>query len=442
MGKLIKLIKTLKPTFLIFIIIFCEFGIYFVYRTDTPVLIKKFPDPFILNNGTRVQTEDQWQLRRTEIKELLSDILYGHMPGHPDNITALVIQSTDLGGGKTLNRTKLIMTPNDSKKNITISFMVDIYIPVGAGPFPTVVHVGKDKLDAQEELNVQIMERGYMYVCYDHTELDPDTEGYDVNGSCQKAYPNYDWGSIAVWAWGAMRVADYLLQESWVIADGSDGYPNVDKNILIIVGHSRGGKTALLAGAFDERFTMVVPSGSGCGGASSFLVQGFTSENIASITSPTRFKAWFQEDFGGYAWNEQNLPFDQHFLRALVAPRIILTTDGMGDFWVNPIGTQAIRNAAEPIFNFLNATVNNTIHYRAGGHGFTEEDCEVMLNLSDKLLLHKNVSGNFYMTPYNIRFHSELALVLWFSVELLIVGPFFLVQKYRKKKWSATIIVM
>ena len=383
------------------------YALYGLYRLDKPQIIKPFPDPFIFNNGTRVQTEADWQERRIEIKETLLGLEYGHMPhSHPDNITAQVIQSTSLDGGHTLNTTKISITPNSSQPSIRINFTIWVYIPNGTGPFPTIVKVSPDGTGSQEEMSQKILARGYMYVCYDHTELDPDTQGYDIQGPCQQAYPSYDWGSLAVWAWGAIRVADFLLNESWV--DAPDGVPNVDPNVLIITGHSRRGKTALLAGALDERFTMVVPNGSGCGGLGSFLVQGFFSETIESIASPHRYKSWFQEDFGeNYGGKENTLPFDQHFLRALVAPRIILSTDATEDFWANPIGTQAIYEATNPVYEFLNATMNNTIHYRSGGHAFTAHDFEVLLNLSDKLLLGKIITGDFYMTPYNIDFPIE-----------------------------------
>lgn len=400
-----KVLKNWKTGLLLFVCMFSlgfsTYALYGLYRLDKPLIIKAFPDPFILNNGSRVQTEADWLIRRMEIKDTLLNLEYGHLPpGHPDNITVQVIQSQSLGGGHTLNTTIMIITPNSSQPSVTINVTLWVYIPNGTGPFPTIVKVGPDGLGTQEAMSQKILDRGYLYVCYDHTELDPDTKGFDVQGSCQEAYPSYDWGSIAVWAWGAMRVADYLLNESWV--EASDGMPNVDPSVLIVTGHSRRGKTALLAGALDERFTMVAPNGSGCGGAGSFLVQGFFSETIAQITSPSRWKAWFQIDFGNiYGGNEQNLPFDQHFLRALVAPRVILSTE---DLWSNPIGTQAIYEATIPVYEFLNATVNNTIHYRSGGHAFTEQDFEVLLDLSDKIFLGKSISGNFYMTPYDIAF--------------------------------------
>ncbi|MBD3215829.1 MAG: hypothetical protein GF311_24680 [Candidatus Lokiarchaeota archaeon] len=384
---------------LIFFLGVGSYGIYFLYRLDKPVIIKSFQDPFIFNNGTKVQTKEDWEIRRTEIKDLLLNEEYGIMPEHPYNITAKVIKTEDLGNGHTLKTTKLIMYPNVSSTT-PINFTLWVYIPNGTGPFPTIVKVSEDGTGTQEKMSDYILQRGYMYVCYNHIELDPDTKSEDIAGPCQKMYPSYSWETLAVWAWGAMRVADYLLNESWVNAP--DGIPHVNSSVLIITGHSRRGKTALLAGAMDERFTMVVPNGSGCGGAGSFLVQGYLSETIADITS--KFKTWFKEGFENYGGNEAALPFDQHFLRALVAPRIILNTEGLIDFWANPIGAQAVYEATEPVYDFLNATYNNSIHYRSGGHGFTQVDFKTLMDLSDRLLFGKPITGNFYMKPFNIDF--------------------------------------
>ena len=393
--------KIIAIFFCIIFLGFGTYGLYFLYRLNRPIIINDFHDPFIFNNSTRVETQEDWKLRRNEIREILLDIEYGTMPNHPYNITGQVIDTLDLGDGNILNTTKLIMYPKESSTK-PINLTLWVYIPNGTGPFPTIIKVAKDGTGSQEKISEYLLERGYMYVCYNHTELDPDTKGYDIDGPCQQAFSNYSWGSLAVWAWGAMRVADYLLNESWVSA--SEGIPNIDPDFLIITGHSRRGKTALLAGALDERFTMVVPNGSGCGGAGSFLVQGFLAEIVSDITSRSTFRSWFKDGFENYGGNEHLLPFDQHFLRALVAPRVILSTDAKMDLWANPIGTQAVYEATLPVYEFLNATTNNTIHYRSGGHAFTKEDFIVLLDVSDKLLLGKEVIGNFYMTPYNIDF--------------------------------------
>ncbi|MHA1338535.1 MAG: alpha/beta hydrolase family protein [Promethearchaeota archaeon] len=383
----------------IFVIVGVGGGIaaYNLLGPVTTRVIKPLPDVLTFLNGSKVSTPEEWELRRAELKELLQRIEYGHMPGRPDALRAKRVATSNLTNG-TVDRVILTIIPSNATPDITINFTVWVFKPNGPGPFPTVIKVAPDGMDSQKFFNETILARGYMYVCYNHIELDPDTCGYDVDGPCQQAYPDYDWGSLAVWAWGAMRVADYILGEPWV--DSPDGTPPTNPDMLIITGHSRKGKTALLAGAMDERFTMVVPNGSGCGGAGSFLVQGARCETLASITSPFRYKSWFHVNFSEYAHQEHRLPFDQHFLRALVAPRVVLSTDGLGDFWANPLGTQVVYEATQRVYDFLNVSSKNGIHFRTGGHGFLPEDFQVLLDFADQQLLGLDRDVNTTVTPF------------------------------------------
>jgi hypothetical protein len=369
--------------------------LYFVIGHDHPLVIKPFPDPFIFNNGTRVSTIQDWNARRGEIKDLLLNTEYGTMPGRPDRMLVVETSTVDIGVGKTMRALTIVIVPSNASSK-SFNFTAWIFIPAGSGPFPAIVKVGKDG----EGFNATAMERGYMYACFNNLVLDADEEGSDIDGPPQLAYPDHTWGSVAVWAWGAMRLADYLLREPWVDT-GSAYVPNVDPGVIAITGHSRKGKAALVAGAFDERFTLVVPNGSGCGGAGSFLVQGPACETIATMTSYLIYKAWFKADFGRFGCNEVQLPFDQHFLRALVAPRLMLSTDGLDDYWANPVGTQAVYDASMPVFSFLNASSRNGIHYRQGGHDFLVEDFNVLLDFADTMLRGITRSGDFYMHPFS-----------------------------------------
>jgi hypothetical protein len=340
-----------------------------------------------MNSGKRVKTVEAWRERREEIREVLLRYEYGHIPPAPGNVeVGSVTNAEPLNDGITLHR-QAMLTFGPGQ---TLTMKVDLYLPRDAkGPCPAIVHVG---LDAGP--NRQINERGYAYACYDQHALDPDPgEGKDVVGPAQRAYPKYDWGSLAVWAWGASRALDYLLT-----------VPEVNPNQIIITGHSRGGKTALLTGALDERFAMVVPNGSGCGGAGCYRIEGKNSETLKLITSPKRFKSWFQEDFGRFADNEDRLPFDQHFLKALVAPRLLLSTDALGDLWANPLGTQATFVAVQPVYDFLGAGANNAIHFRAGGHDQLPEDFAALLDFAD---LH--FRGKPSATPFNVLPFAEVA---------------------------------
>lgn len=352
-------------------------------KSDQTPSGRRLPDPFRMEDGTRVKTAADWRARREEIQDMLLRIQYGRMPPPPGNVAVeCELPGELMNDGRTTHRQVMLrFGPQHS-----LAMKVDLYVPAqGTGPFPAVVRVGLDAKPSK-----QINERGYLYACYDQHALDPDPkEGNDIVGPAQTAYPTYDWGSLAVWAWGASRTLDYLITRS-----------NVNEHQVVVTGHSRGGKAALLAGAIDERFAMVVPSGSGCGGAGCYRIHGPNSETLKLITSPKRFKSWFQPNFGEYADKERELPFDQHFLKALVAPRLLLSTDALDDLWANPLGTQATYLAAQPVFQLLHAEKNNALHFRVGGHDQLPEDFSALLDFADLHFRAVPTSRPFHLLPF------------------------------------------
>lgn len=139
----------------------------------------------------------------------------------------------------------------------------------------------------------------------------------------EKKRKEQEWGILAVWAFAAKCVMDYVEQ-----------IPEIDASNVAVTGHSRCGKAALWCGANEERFRAVMPNGSGCCGAA--LSLGKTGENLASIQA--FFPHWFAPEFQRYAGKENELPFDQHLLLAAVAPRILHVGSGSEDAWADPEG--------------------------------------------------------------------------------------------------------
>lgn len=188
-----------------------------------------------------------------------------------------------------------------------------------------------------------------------------------------------DWGSIGAWAWGLSRIADYLATE-----------PAVDAGKLAVIGHSRLGKTALWAGARDERFAVVVSNNSGEGGAA--LMRRNIGETTAVIT--TSFPHWFTKTYAGYADNAAACPVDQHELIALVAPRAVYIASAADDAWADPKGEFLSGLEAEPVFALFGRKgygvavqpppgqpVGGAIayHIRPGKHDITEYDWQQYL---------------------------------------------------------------
>src|SRR5205823_14582644 len=118
----------------------------------------------------------------------------------------------------------------------------------------------------------------------------------------------------------------------------------IDKKHIAATGHSRGGKAALLAGATDERIALTAPNNSGCGGAGCYRFQADKSEDITAILK--NFPFWFEPRFHEFIGRIDRLPIDQHTVKALVAPRALLSTEALDDLWANPKGTQQTYLAA------------------------------------------------------------------------------------------------
>ena len=159
----------------------------------------------------------------------------------------------------------------------------------------------------------RILQRGYGIAALHNAELAPDDKDTYRDGVIRlfegdgdRARPRNACRALGAWAWGASRAMDYFASDS-----------RVDPRRVAVVGHSRGGKAALRAGAQDERFALVVSNESGEGGAA--LSRRNFGETVARITES--FPHWFAEAYKDYAGRERDLPVDQHMLLALIAPR-------------------------------------------------------------------------------------------------------------------------
>jgi hypothetical protein len=181
-------------------------------------------------------------------------------------------------------------------------------------------------------------------------------------------------GAISTWAWQLSRILDWLVT-----------LPEIDPTRVIVVGHSRLGKTALWAGAGDERFAMVVSNESGCGGAA--LERRNYGETVKRIT--TSFPHWFAPTFATYADRETELPIDQHVVLAMTAPRPLYVSSAVEDRWADPRGEFLAAVAASPVWELfgkvglgtdtypaVDTAIGSSIgyHVRSGPHDITAVD--------------------------------------------------------------------
>ncbi len=331
--------------------------------------VENLPDPFLMPDGSRVSGEADWENQRRYITEMLLHYQYGHMPPFSGKIRSEEISRKKILGGKAVEAIEELRIGPDNPLVVRISYVK----PKGSGPFPVIIK--NDRQLGQVPVRSEIVDRGYMVVEYIRHDLDED-DG-DRSDGVHPLYPDYDWGTLAAWAWGAMRVIDYLAPLDFI-----------DEDRIVFTGHSRGGKTALLAGALDERIALTVPNGSGTGGAGGYRIQGEGAESLEDIVD--RFSYWFHPRLGQFIGKEDKLPFDQHFLRALVAPRAVLSTDALGDSWANPLGTQEVFRASQVVFDWLGVGQKNALHFREGGHEHSSKDWYALLDFADYLFQGKD----------------------------------------------------
>jgi dienelactone hydrolase len=341
--------------------------------------IAEMPNPFVMRDGTPVKTREDWANRREELRAMILHYEFGRMPPSPGNVSAAEQSSKVLEALNATERHVLLTIGcgNDKK----IEYNLYLTVPRGKeGPLPVIVKGDLCWGRVAEAIRAMVSNRGYILAEFDRTQIAPDKAGRDAG--VYPIYPEFDWGAESAWAWGFHRTIDYLLT-----------LKNVDAKRIIATGHSRGGKAVLLAGALDERIALTCPNGSGAGGAGSYRVRGPKCEGLDDVAK--RFPFWFNQRFQGFVGKVDRLPFDHHELRALVAPRVQLSTEALGDIWANPSGTQACYLGAKEVYKFLGAGQKIGIHFRQGKHEHNAEDFAALLDFADQQLSGKTVARKF-----------------------------------------------
>lgn len=172
----------------------------------------------------------------------------------------------------------------------------------------------------------------------------------------------------------------------------------VDASRIAVVGHSRGGKAALLAGATDERIALTCANASGAGGAGCFRLTGPGAESLADVVRA--FPHWFSPNLAQFAGREDALPFDQHFLKALIAPRTLLTTEALQDQSANPPGAWLTHLAAREVYQFLGVEDRIAIAFRDGGHDHSMADWRTLLDFCASVFRGKPRADVLQVNPF------------------------------------------
>ena len=350
--------------------------------------------------GAPITTAAQWQAQRARLAALIEDCMLGHAP-QDGAVAGETLCSEEAFGGKALREVLRVRYG----PGLAYAFDVAVLRPNTAGPCAVITW---NQFGTASEFCVpcpveeEAVARGYAIAVFDREQLVPDHPGEP--GAVREAYPACDGGAIRLWGWAHSKLADYLVTLPWV-----------DATRLIATGHSRGGKAALAACAYDARFALCAPINSGCAGAGCFRFLG-DAEGLCQ--DPVRveclgriaqvFPYWWNDSFptfGGdvpphWPGHEAHLPFDLHALKALVAPRALLSCEGLDDAWANPYGTFLTWRAAQPVFALLGAPDSNAVFYRPGQHAFSRIDWLTLLSFCDRVLYGRAVAPTWNNAPF------------------------------------------
>lgn len=290
-----------------------------------------------------------------------------------------------------------------------VSFVATAFIPTAAKePVPSFLLIcNRDpakNIDPDRVLKSpfwpaeEIVRRGYAAISFYNGDVAPDR----ATGCSEGVFRAFDgpwiekgenfrphdaWGTLSAWAWGASRVMDWIA-----------GEPRLDAGRVAVIGHSRGGKTALLAGVTDPRFAMACVNGSGCGGAKLNRRKLPKSESIAQITR--MFPYWFCSNYRMWVNRDREVPFDQHQFLALMAPRLVAVGDATEDDWAGPRGEyeccvrasgaweaqgkRGLVTSAFPSPDTAQQDGSVSYHLRTGGHDLTPSDWAFYMDFADR----------------------------------------------------------
>lgn len=354
-----------------------------IAERNIPALMK-------LKSGKSVKTKADYERRMEEIKKIMQEEEYGYIPAPPEHLKVeLVKEEKTFCASKAVLRTLKFTVTIDGRD---FSFPVYSAIPTSGDKHPAFVHINfRPEVPDRYMPTEEIIDNGFAVFSFCYKEVTSDDGNfkngiapYFRRGRRTLTSP----GKIAMWAWCAMRVMDYI-----------ETLPEIDCENVAVIGHSRLGKTALVTGGFDSRFKYVISNDSGCSGAA--ITRNKQGETPAVITNV--FPYWFCPRYVKNAAKFDEGKYDQHFLLALSAPRHVIIGSAEQDIWADPESEFLSAVLASEAYEFLGKTGlvhDGTVpvakavldegdvafHVRRGTHYLSREDWHVYMKyISDRL---------------------------------------------------------
>lgn len=362
----------------------------------SPITLKPvytMPDLMTFQDGSKVETAEDWERRRAEIKGLYEYYMYGYLPdGSEETLTWRVEGST------------LHITVAREEREVTLT--VPFGLPEGDAPAGGWPYYIEYSWWGMSEAAQYAMDNGFAAFAYSAYAVAADDSSR--GGAFYTLYPYGDHpttqtGVLTAWAWGVSKIIDALEM-------GAGEALNINPVNSVVGGVSRFGKSAAVAGAFDERIKVCVPSCSGAGGLGMFrYTSGAKTNDLTSLgyvneEGTSLWKNGACESFGNirsasekhwFNWNfcltpeAQQLPFDQHFLAALCADpdrHYIIVTGVLSEEWNNVEGQTMAFVGAQPAWDLLGAGSQNNMIVHLNGHAILRSDMELIIDYCKQVM--------------------------------------------------------
>jgi pimeloyl-ACP methyl ester carboxylesterase len=367
---------------------------------EEKVPVYQLPEVLMAPGGKKVKDTEMWEKsRREEILELFRTNVYGRVPSteYTKSFKLIKEDKNAMGGDATLRQVDITISSNGNSLDIHLTLFVPNKAAKPVPAFLLIDNRGPQNTDPERKVKSEfwpaeeVIARGYAIAVFSNADLDPDN--FDdfkngIHGLLDRGERHPDsWGTLAAWAWGASRCMDYFETDK-----------DINSNKVAVVGHSRGGKTALWAAAEDQRFAMAVSNESGCGGAA--LARRKYGETIARINNS--FPHWFCLNYRKWSDNEESMPVDMHMLISLIAPRAVYVTSASEDLWADPRGSYLSLYHSLPVFQLYdrNSTLSYKMpplnkqviggklayHIRDGAHNMLLKDWNWFMDFGDTIL--------------------------------------------------------
>lgn len=321
--------------------------------------ISFLPNPLVMDEGRSnipVTTMGQWEKQREWMREQLAYYITGTTPPPPDNLRFHVL-SEKRERDVTIRIVELSFGPGHKAK-----LTLELIIPPGEGPFPVFL----TNWNHRQWMQIAVR-RGYIGCRYAGADTKDDTEHYSELWA-----GSYDFTRLMRRAYGASRAVDYLFT-----------LPYVDKDKIGITGHSRNGKTSLMAAAFDERIAACIPSSAGTGAEVPWRYNShkYDVEDIALLSCAQ--PAWLHPRLRFFIGREHKLPVDQNFFMALIAPRGLMLSTATHETSSNIFGMEKAYHSVGEVYRFLGAEDNIAVTTRYGLHGIDANCIEGYIDFFD-----------------------------------------------------------